>query len=217
MTRLTAATLLLVATTAAAQEKKPAASPAAEDAKTFYAIGASMAKTLEAFSPKPGELERVIAGLRDGTAGKAKVDLDAMQPRIEALAVRREKEQGTAYLEKMSKKKGAQKTENGAIVIVEKEGEGPHPASTDRVKVHYTGKLLNGRVFDSSVKRGQPSEFNLGAVIPCWTQGIQKLAVGGKATLVCPSSIAYGEAGRPPTIPRDAVLTFEVELLDILK
>jgi FKBP-type peptidyl-prolyl cis-trans isomerase FkpA len=83
------------------------------------------------------------------------------------------------------------------------------------VKVHYHGTLRDGKVFDSSVQRGQPAVFGLTGVIPCWTEGLQKMKVGGKAKLTCPSEIAYGERGHPPTIPGGAVLTFEVELIDI--
>ncbi|HEX8908988.1 MAG TPA: FKBP-type peptidyl-prolyl cis-trans isomerase, partial [Anaeromyxobacteraceae bacterium] len=91
------------------------------------------------------------------------------------------------------------------------------PKETDTVKVHYTGTLIDGKVFDSSVKRGQPAEFPLNQVIKCWTEGVAKMKVGGKAKLVCPSSIAYGDEGRPPTIPGGATLVFEVELLDVKK
>ncbi len=214
---LVPAALMLLAAGPSAPDRKPdAPAPGADDAKTFYAIGVSISRTLREFAPRPAELDRVLAGIRDGIANKAKVDLDAMQPRIDELEQRRAKELSVAYVEKMSRRKGAEKTANGAIVIVEKEGEGAHPTSADKVKVDYTGKLLDGRVFDSSVQRGQPAEFSLAAVIPCWTEGIQKLRVGGKATLVCPPKIAYGEAGRPPTIPREAVLTFDVELLAIV-
>ncbi len=83
------------------------------------------------------------------------------------------------------------------------------------MKVHYHGTLRDGKVFDSSVERKQPATFGLTGVIPCWTEGLQKMKVGGKAKLTCPSEIAYGERGHPPTIPGGAVLTFKVELIDI--
>lgn len=96
------------------------------------------------------------------------------------------------------------------------EGSGPFPAATDKVKVHYKGWLENGTVFDSSYDRGEPAEFPLNGVIACWTQGVQKMRPGGKARLTCPSFLAYGERGVPPTIPPGATLNFEVELLDIV-
>ena len=83
------------------------------------------------------------------------------------------------------------------------------------MKVHYKGTLIDGTEFDSSYKRGQPAEFPLNGVIPCWTEGVQKMKVGGKAKLVCPSDIAYGDRGAPPKIPPGATLVFEVELLDV--
>lgn len=95
------------------------------------------------------------------------------------------------------------------------EGEGPSPGPTDVVRVHYHGTFPDGTVFDSSVQRGEPARFPLNRVIPCWTQGLQQMKVGGKAELVCPPGIAYGERGAPPRIPPNATLHFEVELLGI--
>jgi len=96
-----------------------------------------------------------------------------------------------------------------------REGTGPSPKATDVVKVHYHGTFSDGRVFDSSVQRGEPASFPLNRVIPCWTQGLQQMKVGGKAKLTCPPELAYGEHGAPPRIPPNATLTFEVELLGI--
>jgi FKBP-type peptidyl-prolyl cis-trans isomerase FkpA len=104
-------------------------------------------------------------------------------------------------------------TELGYEVIVE--GDGASPSAKDSVTVHYTGRLENGDVFDSSVERGKPSTFPLNRVIKCWTQGLQMMKVGGKATLTCPSDIAYGARGRPGKIPPNATLIFEIELLEI--
>lgn len=109
------------------------------------------------------------------------------------------------------------RTTSGIGVTMLKEGTGANPKSSDTVKVHYRGALTNGKEFDSSYGRGQPATFPLNRVIPCWTEGVQLIKVGGKAKLVCPSNLAYGSAGRPGTIPPDATLVFEVELLDIVK
>jgi FKBP-type peptidyl-prolyl cis-trans isomerase FkpA len=95
------------------------------------------------------------------------------------------------------------------------EGSGARPTATDVVRVHYHGTFPNGKVFDSSVERGRPARFPLNRVIPCWTEGLQQMRVGGKAKLVCPPSIAYGAGGSPPRIPPNATLHFEVELLEI--
>ena len=99
-----------------------------------------------------------------------------------------------------------------------KNGSGPSPIASDVVRVHYRGTLPDGREFDSSIARGQPAEFPLNRVIKCWTEGVQKMKVGGKAKLVCPPAIAYGERGTPGgPIPPNATLIFEIELLDIVK
>jgi FKBP-type peptidyl-prolyl cis-trans isomerase FkpA len=107
----------------------------------------------------------------------------------------------------------------GALVYTSlKNGSGPSPAATDVVRVHYRGTLPDGKEFDSSYGRGQPAEFPLNRVIKCWTEGVQKMKVGGKAKLVCPPGIAYGERGTPGgPIPPNATLHFEVELLAIVK
>ncbi len=109
------------------------------------------------------------------------------------------------------------KTASGIEITMLTEGKGTSPSASDTVKVHYRGTLTNGREFDSSYKRGQPATFPLNRVIPCWTEGVQTLKVGGKAKLLCPSNLAYGSRGVPGTIPPDAPLVFEVELLEIVK
>ena len=110
---------------------------------------------------------------------------------------------------------GAVKTASGLLYRETAAGSGASPKATDNVKVHYRGTLIDGTEFDSSIKRGQPATFPLNGVIPCWTEGLQRMKVGGKATLGCPSSIAYGDGGRP-SIPGGATLMFEVELLEIV-
>jgi FKBP-type peptidyl-prolyl cis-trans isomerase FkpA len=113
---------------------------------------------------------------------------------------------------------GAQTTASGLVYRSLKDGSGPNPTAADVVRVHYRGTLTDGSEFDSSIKRGQPAEFPLGRVIKCWTEGVQRMKVGGKAKLTCPSAIAYGERGTPGgPIPPNATLVFEVELLGIAK
>lgn len=109
------------------------------------------------------------------------------------------------------------KTPSGIGIATLKEGTGASPKASETVKVHYRGTLTDGTEFDSSYKRGQPATFPLNRVIPCWTEGMQTLKVGGKAKLTCPGNLAYGPRGIPGTIPPNATLVFEVELLDILK
>ena len=109
------------------------------------------------------------------------------------------------------------KTASGIVITTVKEGTGASPRPADVVKVHYRGTLTDGREFDSSYKRGQPTTFPLNRVIPCWTEGVQAMKVGGKAKLVCPPNLAYGSRGVPQAaIPPDATLVFEIELLEIM-
>ncbi len=104
---------------------------------------------------------------------------------------------------------------SGLSVLTVKEGSGANPKASDVVNVHYRGTLADGKEFDSSYKRGQPISFPLNQVIPCWTEGVQKMKVGGKAKLTCPPDIAYGSRGAGQAVPPNATLTFEVELLGI--
>ena len=118
-------------------------------------------------------------------------------------------------VDKAAAEKGAVKTESGMVYRSLKDGTGASPKETDIVSVHYKGTFPDGKEFDSSIKRGQPTEFPLNRVIKCWTEGVQKMKVGGKAKLTCPPNIAYGEKGAGGVIPPNATLVFEVELLGI--
>ena len=119
-------------------------------------------------------------------------------------------------LAKAAAEKGAEVSATGLVYRSLKDGTGANPAATDVVKVHYRGTFPDGKEFDSSISRGQPATFPLNRVIKCWTEGVQKIKVGGKAKLTCPASIAYGERGTPGgPIPPGATLLFEVELLGI--
>ena len=106
-------------------------------------------------------------------------------------------------------------TPSGLIFESLKEGSGASPAATDTVKVHYRGTFQDGREFDSSYKRGEPTEFPLNRVIPCWTEGVQRMKPGGKAKLTCPPAIAYGERGAAGVIPPNSTLNFEIELVSV--
>lgn len=224
-----AVAVLLAAPPAGAQPaaKPEAARPPApklDEGKALYGVGLAIARSLETFDLTPAELEQVLKAVRDGVSGKPKMALDPqLQAQVNDLArarmekaAGREKEAGAAYLARMAKDPKARKTASGALVIAEKEGTGASPKETDKVKVHYTGKLVSGQVFDTSVGKA-PAEFPLNQVVKCWTEAVQTMKVGGKAKVVCPSELAYGERGSPPVIPGNAVLTFEIELLDIVK
>jgi FKBP-type peptidyl-prolyl cis-trans isomerase FkpA len=120
-----------------------------------------------------------------------------------------------AALAAAAKEKGAVKTGSGLVYQSLKDGAGPSPAATDTVKVNYRGTLTDGKEFDSSAKNGGPVSFPLNRVIPCWTEGVQMMKIGGKAKLTCPSALAYGARGAGGVIPPDATLQFEVELVGI--
>lgn len=120
-------------------------------------------------------------------------------------------------VKKAAAEAGAVTTASGLVMRTLKEGSGPSPAATDTVRVHYRGTLPDGKEFDSSYARNKPAEFPLNRVIPCWTEGVQKIKVGGKARLTCPAAIAYGERGAGGVIPPGATLHFEVELLGIVR
>jgi len=218
----------LAALALAACSKPPTApakaAAATEDEKTAYALGVTIQRSLQMFSLTPGELEQVIAGLRDGAAGKAEVKPEEKQAAIQALANSRRAaagaeaaKKGVEFLEKVAKEPGAVKTASGLVYIPVKEGSGPSPAATDKVKVNYKGQLTDGKVFDASERHGGPATFPLNGVIPCWTEGVQKMKVGGKARLVCPAAIAYGDRGAGADIAPGATLDFEIELLEIVK
>ena len=192
--------------------------------KTFYALGLAIGGNIKEFKLTTAELAFVTAGLSDSVLGKqAKVDLNTYGPKIQGIATERaaqaatvEKQAAGAFIEERAKEPGAQRSASGMIYIPVKAGTGASPTATSTVKVHYHGTLRDGTVFDSSVQRGQPISFPLNNVIPCWTEGVQKMKVGGKAKLVCPSDTAYGDQGSGP-IPGGATLVFEVELLEIEK
>lgn len=137
--------------------------------------------------------------------------LQKLQGEIEARA----KEEGVKFLAENKKKAEVKETASGLQYIVEKEGTGAQPTATNEVTVHYTGKLLNGTVFDSSVNRGEPATFPLNRVIPGWTEGVQLMKEGAKYTFFIPSDLAYGAQGVPNAIPPHSTLVFEVELLKV--
>lgn len=208
-------------------EAKPAAAAVSaletDDEKAFYALGLYLSRNVSIFSLTKAELAVVQQGLADGVLGNPpKVELEKQFPKLNDLARARqqaaaevEKKAGAAFLESAASEAGAIKKTSGLVYKELTPGTGASPKPTDRVKVHYHGTLTDGTVFDSSVQRGQPVDFALNGVVPCWVEGFQLMKVGGKSRFVCPSSIAYGDAGSPPKIKPGATLVFEVELLEI--
>jgi FKBP-type peptidyl-prolyl cis-trans isomerase len=209
---------------AAAPAAPAAAGAMSEDQKVIYALGLAMGQRLGDFALSPQELEFLQKGVADSVLGRPpQLDLQVYGPKIMELAQARQqvviekaKKEGAAYLEQAAKLPGAQKTASGIVYVEEKAGTGVTPKPTDKIKIHYHGTTTDGTVFDSSVDRGTPAEFELGSLIPCWVEGIQLMKVGGKSRLVCPPNLAYGDRGAPPVIKPGATLTFQVELIDIV-
>ncbi|MEE8524097.1 MAG: FKBP-type peptidyl-prolyl cis-trans isomerase [Thermoanaerobaculia bacterium] len=207
----------------AGEDEEMSSSLETEDEKILYALGIAMSQNFGAFGLTEEELATVQQGIADGVLKRdSKVDMQSYGPRIQTFAQGRvaraaaaEKESAAGFLEEMAAEEGAESMDSGLIYTQISAGNGASPAASDQVTVHYHGTLHDGTVFDSSRDRGQPATFALNGVIPCWTEGVQKIKVGGKSKLVCPAAIAYGDQGRPPTIPGGAALIFEVELISI--
>lgn len=210
-----------------------ASSIKSEDEKVIYALGANFGERLKAYDLTSKESQILLTGVADALSGKdAKVEVANFGLEINKFADKRsasiaekEKEGAKAYLEKMKKEEGAEVTDSGLVFKSLVAGEGDVPSAEDTVKVNYHGTLRDGTVFDSSIeklegsvaKEPAPMVFPLNRVIPCWTEAVQKIKVGGKAKITCPSDLAYGDRGAPPKIKPGAPLTFEVELLEIVK
>ena len=197
--------------------------PDTDDQKILNALGQALSQNLLPANLSEDELAFVQRGLTDAVLGRdALVELDEFGPQIQgfmqarvAVAADGETELATAFLEEQAAVDGAERTESGIIIQQMTAGTGANPMAEDTVQVHYHGTLRDGTVFDSSVERGEPATFPLTGVIPCWTEGVQRISVGGKSRLVCPADLAYGPEGRP-WIPGNAALMFEVELLEIV-
>jgi len=202
----------------------PAASaPSSEDDKTLYALGVLLSRNIDSFQLTSAEFKIVQSGLVDGFNHHAALDPETYLTKVQNLQRTRlaaldehQKQIGQAYLDKQAALPGAVKTSSGLVYIPVSEGKGAVPERGDRVSVNYEGKLIDGTVFDSTAKHGgQPATLNVAGVIPCWTEALQLMKVGGKSRVVCPSNLAYGDRGAMPAIPPGATLEFSIELLDI--
>lgn len=198
--------------------------------KAGYAIGVDMGSTVKDIGGKNVNIEALVAGLKDAFEGKEPaMSAEDMDKTMKAFAEARMKdmqaqyekeiaanaEAGKKFLDENGKKDGVKTTKSGLQYKVEKEGKGAKPTEKDSVVVHYEGRLLDGTVFDSSLERKEPVSFNVSDVIPGWVEGLQLMTEGSKYTFYIPSNLAYGEAGAPPSIPPNATLTFDVELLKV--
>jgi FKBP-type peptidyl-prolyl cis-trans isomerase FkpA len=191
-----------------------------EEDRTYYALGAMMAGNLGKLEPR--QSAALQAGIADATGlNPPQVDLQEYRPRVDEMMRARsrakaadQRAQAEAFLAQAAQEEGARRSDSGIVYTTLEEGDGVLPGEGAVVRVHYRGTLIDGTEFDSSYARGEPAEFPLDGVIPCWTEGVGRMKVGGRAKLVCPPELAYGEQGRPPAIPGGAALIFEVELLE---
>lgn len=197
------------------------------EAQASYGIGLQVGQQLLESGLEGLEPEAILAGLKDALEGNMpSVPVEALHNALREIheradAVRAEREnalagEGIKFLEENKTREGVSTTESGLQFSVINQGEGAIPARTDRVRVHYTGRLIDGTVFDSSVQRGQPAEFPVSGVIPGWIEALTLMPVGSKWELYIPSSLAYGERGAGASIPPHSTLVFEVELLEII-
>ncbi len=197
-----------------------------EEDKTFYALGIAVSEGLGPFKGQLTEVELklVLKGLADGAMGRTPVvKREDYMTKLGELAQKRgeagaaaEKAKGQAYLDNAAGESGAVRTTSGMVYKELVAGTGAQPKPTDKVKVHYTGYRTDGKEFDSSVKRGEPAVFPLDRVIKGWSEGVGMMKVGGKARLVVPPEMGYGDRGQPQAgIPAGSTLVFEVELISI--
>lgn len=197
------------------------------EAQASYGIGLQVGQQLNESGLEGLQPEALLAGLRDAMEGNAPaVPVEAVHRALREIheradAVRREQQKGLAeagqkFLEENAKNGDVTVTESGLQFKVLEKGEGTIPARQDQVRVHYTGRLVDGTVFDSSVERGQPAEFPVNGVIPGWIEALTMMPVGSKWQLYIPHNLAYGERGAGAAIPPYSALVFDVELLEIL-
>jgi FKBP-type peptidyl-prolyl cis-trans isomerase FkpA len=195
-----------------------------EEQKTLYGVGLVIARQLSVFNLTPRELRLVNRGISDGVRGrKPRVDFAAYSKKSREMGIARRNAHGKqlerkagAFMEKAGSKPGAVKTHSGLIYLPLLEGVGSSPVDTDIVKLHHRSTLIDGKEMDSSYKRGTPDEAPLNEFLKCLTEGVQMMKPGGKARLVCPPETGLGKEGSG-IIPPDAVLVFEVELLEVKK
>lgn len=188
-----------------------------------YSYGVLMASSLKNQSIDGIDVDRLTEGIKDAMNGndveitqkEARQKVQTFMQKQQQMKQQKAKKKEEAFFAENAKKEGVKTTESGLQYKVLKEGSGPKPSKEDTVRVHYTGKLLDGTVFDSSVERGEPAEFPVGGVIPGWTEALLMMKEGAKYELYIPSALAYGKRGAGQQIPPNATLQFEVELLEV--
>jgi FKBP-type peptidyl-prolyl cis-trans isomerase FkpA/FKBP-type peptidyl-prolyl cis-trans isomerase FklB len=218
---LLASLLLTSVGQAASPNTTPATSTNTGD-PVIYALGALLERDIDSFDLSEAELKTMLAGLTDSYHHRATTanaqnygpQLETLQRTRMAAAAQRAKQAGAAYLEKVAAFPGATRTANGLVYVPLTAGAGASPTAADEVRVRYVGRRIDGTVFDRSAA-AEGVSFSLGGVIPCWTQALPLMKVGGKARVVCPPELAYGDRGAPPVIRPASTLDFQIELLGI--
>ena len=195
-----------------------------DEEKAIFALGHNIASQVPQLKGlTSAEVDMLVSGLRANLAGdEISIDLGTYVPMSTILLQQREKDatkrfivEGSRAIEAAGAEPGAEKTRGGAVLVTERAGSGTKPGETDVVEVHYEGRLLDGTIFDSSYKRGEPLEFQLDQVIQGWSEGLQLMQPGSKARLTIPPNLGYGTMGAPPRIPGEATLIFDIELLSV--
>lgn len=229
------ASLLMTAVPTVAQDENAQESPTENPVGYFMGVSVGQSLSQQGFQDGDFDYDAFAKGIADALAGKepnmTQKQLAETGQKIQAMLQQRQQEEAAEtekaaaankqkaeqWLAENLKKENVKKLEGGVQYTVLEEGEGASPSPSDTVKVHYTGRLINGEIFDSSVERGEPASFQVGQVIKGWQQALQEMKVGGKWRLYIPPELAYGERGAPPKIGPNEVLIFEVELLDIVQ
>jgi FKBP-type peptidyl-prolyl cis-trans isomerase len=196
---------------------------ATEQNEVLYQLGVQMSGVLQTLDLSKAEFAVVNKGLADGYDHRADLGKAATyDPQVQtlrrariAVITEREMRAGKAYLERAALTAGARKTASGMVYIPMSAGSGPTPTAKDRVEINYVGRLIDGRVFDSSSARGEPATFALNQVMPCFSEALQLMQAGGKSRIVCAADLTYGDRGSLPDVLPGATLDFEIELLEV--
>jgi FKBP-type peptidyl-prolyl cis-trans isomerase FkpA len=215
---------LALAATTAGRAAAPEPAPPPSNEKILYELGVFLSSGLDSYALSESEFARVMAGMADGYHHRANVAAAmAYDPQWQALHVARvkaliahERSVGQVYLERAAKTAGAKTLPSGLVYIPLVEGSGTYPTYLDQVKINFQGRLVDGTVFDSSQVRGEPSLLRVGTAMPCLSEGLRLMKMGGRSRVVCSSTLAYGDRGSQPAVRPGATLDYEIELLAIV-
>jgi FKBP-type peptidyl-prolyl cis-trans isomerase FkpA len=213
--------MALLLPVAACQRDSAPVTPRTEEQKLLYALGADMGRSQTHLRLTPAELEYVFQGMREQALREKRAMELEMSDELPELARRRveehaarEKEKARPFLEQAAREPGVVKTESGLLFRSLVEGTGPAPSKSDKVKVHFRALRADGGEFESTYQRNRPIEFQVGGFLPCLTEAVQRMRSGGKARLVCPSELAFGDVGLEGAVAGGAPVVFELELLE---